>query len=237
MSPSTITLATTLILHTHIPSRRIIANILNKNIPVVGNGEINQFHSDHVENIILFGRRNQRDFAEYIAAFHLGNENLQKTIMFLDDGGLNTLGGQPGAIPNRPLSYDALVETALAIVRAAGGEPGLQRPGSYVGTRETEHGAYGMRGMGDCQGMGGLDGHYAGGRHGYHGGRDGYHGGREGVHGGGYCRQGGRNGGYGGEYGGRFAGDNFRGAGFRKANWEEDLPGMEDVTAISRRTP
>lgn len=140
MPPDTITLASTLILHTQILSRPMMANVLNRNLPVLGGGMIQQFSDNDVEDILQFGRREQGEFAQDMANFKLDNLPIQDPVLFLEDGGLKQL--EPGSIPNGSMSYDALLVTLNAIFKAARGYAlAPWRTGSYAKPMELGHGA------------------------------------------------------------------------------------------------
>lgn len=140
MPPDTITLASTLILHTQILSRPMIANVLNRNLPVLGGGIIQQFSDNDVEDILQFGRREQGEFAQDMANFKLNNLPIQDPVLFLEDGGLKQL--KPGSIPNGSMSYVALLVTLNAIFKAARGYAlAPWRTGSYAKPLELGNGA------------------------------------------------------------------------------------------------
>lgn len=138
MSYDAITIAAVCILSLSPVSRAELVGILNKNLPAVGGGTIQEFHKRHVRDIVHFVRENQRPFVEYLEGFDENDPNIDKAARFLDEGGLNRLFHFPGAVPNRPVCYDALYDTLYSIVNAAGGKvPDLPRTGSFVRTRDT----------------------------------------------------------------------------------------------------
>ncbi|MCJ1246427.1 hypothetical protein MMC30_003634 [Trapelia coarctata] len=143
MPYTAISIAAATLLSTDVDSMEQLVKWLNKNLPLLGGGNIRSFNENICRDILKVTKQEQPDFYVWATGFVREEKGVTNMMEFLADGGLNEKTRLPGYNPNQEMSYDALMSAANALIRAAGGDTNpIPRNESFV--RRDPQGPAGM---------------------------------------------------------------------------------------------